>query len=82
MTEQSTGIDRVRLAVSWMRQYTEHLACPISKRNWKRMQISLSQLDDDEVIELLSEELPLATKLRPRMSDEDIMKMDEELKSL
>ena len=46
------------------------------------MQISLSQLDDEEVIELLSEELPLATKLRPRMSDEDIMKMDEEFKSL
>ena len=46
------------------------------------MQISLSQLDDEEVGELLSEELPLATNLRPRMSDEDILRMDEEFASL
>ena len=82
MTEQNPDIDRLRLAVSWMRQYTDHLACPVSKRNWKRMQTSLSQLDDEEVVELLSEELPFTTNLRRRMSDEDIMRMDEELKSL
>ena len=46
------------------------------------MQTSLSQLDDEEVVELLSEELPFTTNLRRRMSDEDIMRMDEELKSL
>ena len=46
------------------------------------MQISLSQLDDQEVAELLSEELPLETQLRPRMSDEDILRMDEEFRNL
>jgi len=65
-----------------MRQYTEHLACPASTRNWKRIQISLSQLKDEEVIELLSGEVPLASHLRPRMSDEDILRMDEEFQSL
>ena len=82
VTEQNPGIDRLRLAASWMRQHTEHLACSVSQWNWKRMQISLSQLDDEEVVELLSDELPLATNLRPRMSDEDILRMDEEFASL
>ena len=82
MAKQNPDIDRLRLAASWMRQYTEHLACTVSTRNWKRIKISLSQLDNEEVVELLSEELPLATNLRPRMSDEDILRMDEEFASL
>ena len=82
MTKQKAGTDRLRLAVSWMRQYTEHLACPVSQRNWKRIQISLSQLDNDEVDELLSEGLPFATHLRPRMSDEDILRINDELGNL
>ena len=82
MTEQAIGIERLRLAVSWMRQYTDHHACSVSKRNWKRMQISLSQLDDEEVVELLSGKLPLTTRLRPRMSVGDVLKMDEEFSSL